>query len=339
MSSFGSSFASAYNARTAGRESASRTRLAWAQLAEEQEERDKREAHLGKAADSFFKGMPQALSELGISETQFANMSASEKSAAAQGYMQAQTQKQIYQQLAAQQQAQADDQAAFGAVQRASTRTTTVPSPTMPGAFADLNVQTTGTPTAAGVWAELAANPRALRSPVAQPFLRELAQSGATPDEASLLNARANMMNAQANFSRADRANRPAPAVQVPGYTPVPDNNGGWRYLRTQPSAQQQMEIQRLSDKAANLRTQIASWDAELRAGKTTSGWKLFGGRSYADLKAQAQRELDEVTARLADLQSGATPGTPAATPGTPPAAPASRGDGDLWQEFLNSQK
>jgi len=181
MSSFGSSFASAYNARTAGRESASRTRLAWAQLAEEQEERDKREAHLGKAADSFFKGMPQALSELGISETQFANMSASEKSAAAQGYMQAQTQKQIYQQLAAQQQAQADDQAAFGAVQRASTRTTTVPSPTMPGAFADLNVQTTGTPTAAGVWAELAANPRALRSPVAQPFLRELAQGGTTP--------------------------------------------------------------------------------------------------------------------------------------------------------------
>lgn len=171
MGSFGSSFAGAYNAVTAGRESGARTKLAWAQLAEQQEERDQRETAAGKAAEFFFKANPSALMELGLSETQFNNMSAQEQSAAALGYVQAQTQKQIYQQLAA-------EQAAQGVMQRASQQQTTMPSPSAPGVLPDLNVQTTGVPTAPRVWQELAANPAAMNAPAMQPFLRELAQSG-----------------------------------------------------------------------------------------------------------------------------------------------------------------
>lgn len=90
-----------------------RNQLAWRQLAMQEEERHKREADAGKAAEFFFKANPDALTQVGMTEQQFKNLSASQQSAAALGFVQGQAQKQVMQQLAQEaQQARAD--AAFG---------------------------------------------------------------------------------------------------------------------------------------------------------------------------------------------------------------------------------
>lgn len=334
---FDTAFVGAYNAAASKREGQQRAQLAWAQMAEQREERYQREADAGKAAEYFFKANPDALMELGVTEKQFANMSARQQSAAAMGFVSAQAQKQVMQQLAqaAEQQAAAqrqlgDDEAAMNAFQRASTGTATLPSPSAPGMFPDMAVQTTQPPTSASVWQQFAQQPRALRSSMAQPFLRSLAQGSGATDPAVALNAKANMMNAEANFNRAQREAQPAPpAVAVRGYTPVPDGRGGYQYLRTQPSAQQQLQISRLQDRAAALKLQIAAYDSQLTTGNKKSGADWMPGKGYDALKQEAQAQLDEINAQLRDLvggQEGAATGAPAA-------------GNDLWSEFMNAQK
>jgi hypothetical protein len=90
-----------------------RNALAWKQLAEQQDERVKRETAGGKAAEYFIKANPEALTKLGYTDQQFANMSASEQSGLVMGFVQDQATKQAMQKLAQEQQTMAADQA-FG---------------------------------------------------------------------------------------------------------------------------------------------------------------------------------------------------------------------------------
>lgn len=90
-----------------------RNMVAWQQLSEQKTERVNREKAAGKAAEYFFKANPEALTKLGYSEQQLANMSASERSGLALGFVQDQATKQAMQKLAQEQQTMAADQA-FG---------------------------------------------------------------------------------------------------------------------------------------------------------------------------------------------------------------------------------
>jgi hypothetical protein len=99
-------------------------RLQWARIAEDRIQEAKKEADLGKAAEYFVKATPEALQAIGVSDGEFANMSAREQAAAVQGYMQAQTLQQAMQKF---KQQQAADEALQAAVRMAGTSTATGP--------------------------------------------------------------------------------------------------------------------------------------------------------------------------------------------------------------------
>lgn len=164
-----SGWSEGFNAATMAKQSDSRSKLAWAELAAVEEEKLKRESDAGKAAEYFFKANPEAMAATGISEQQFANMSAREQSQAAMGFVQSQATKKIMQELADQKATQTAN-SAFGR--------------DMSGVYGRNTMQTLAqgngpvNPPAVGM-DQLAAglSPEGWQSPQAQTLLRELAQS------------------------------------------------------------------------------------------------------------------------------------------------------------------
>jgi hypothetical protein len=323
-----SGFTDGFNAWTQSRntdEAAKRTKLAYEEFAKQQEEIRQQRLDAGKAAEYFFKANPEAATSMGLHEKDIAGMSWSEKAQAAQGFIHSQAQKQIMQQLAAgQQQQQAD--AAFGQdisqVYGRNAMATLAqgngpvnPPPVSPDALA------------AGL------SPQAWQSKRADNLLNYHLLAGQNNDPAKQMNAEANYLNAQANMANAKRASTATPAdyPAVNGYTLVPDRKGGYTYLRTQPSAQQQVRINSLSDQAGRLNTQISAYEAEINAGNKKPGMDWIPGETYEQKKAALESRLASIQAELADLKNGQ------ASPNTPAAAPAR--SGNLWEDFMNFQK
>lgn len=114
----------------------SQANLGWSQLAEQQEEREKRESFSGKAAEYFIKANPDALSKLGMTDQGFANLSSTEKAGMVGGLIQAQAFKQIADQA---QREQADIQALeqFRRAIPVGGQPVNVPNPMAPGLFPD----------------------------------------------------------------------------------------------------------------------------------------------------------------------------------------------------------
>lgn len=324
-----SGFTDGFNAMTQRRnsdEASSRTKLAWEEFAKQEEEKRDRKANLSKAAEYLFKNNDPALAEMGMHPEDFKLLSGDDKVALASAFTQKQTLKQLMQQLAAGQQDQQAD-AAFGR------DVASVYGRNIDDTLAQGNGPVNPPPVTAGQLAGgLTAD--AWQSKRADNLLNYHLLSGSQNDPAKMMFAEANLLNAKAAMANATRPTGAAAAADYPavnGYSVVPDGKGGFQYLRTQPSAQQQIRINQLSDKAGRLNTQIAAYETQIQAGNKKEGWDVMPGETYEQKKAALERELEKIQAELADLKNGQ------AAPGAPAAAPAM--GGDLWQNFMNFKK
>lgn len=305
------------------REASDRSALAWRQLAEQADEREKKLTQESKAAELFLLNDEERLRAIGKTPEQVKNASAQEQIGWAQGYMQSQATRQVMQQIA-QQEAAARHSAAFSkAMSDVSRSSMEVPMLVGP----QLTVPTTRTPTASEAWRALAAEPGALQAKEAAPFMQAIMQG---QDPSTALNARANWLNAQVNFQRANATKNGAEYPDVPGYTKVPNGDGGFRYLSTRPSPAQVAQIQTLSNTRAGLAAQIAALDLEINSNNAKPGLdKWPWTKSYADRKKELQAELSRVDEQLSELKQG----SPA------PAKSGAGGGGSLWEDFMKSQK
>lgn len=115
----------------------------------------------------------------------------------------------------------------------------------------------------------------------------------------------------------------------VPGYVKVPVGDGSFKYLPNKPNAQQSLELSRQKDRRDSLKAQMQSYDTTLAADPNAKT-SMWGGKRIADLRAELAKQLEDVNSRIADLGSG--------NDGAIPGQPKAKG-GDLWQDFMNSQK
>jgi hypothetical protein len=320
-------------------------------------EKYKRTQDAGKAADYFMKaGGDQAYAALGIHPEQWKTLGAREKSAAVAGMIQANAEKSVLQKFAAEADAQAARKNFTGTFNAAAGPDPNAvalqkAAPGMAGLSPALSAGVQG-------FANVAAQqPRpvggdqimqmAIQAGMAPEDISHLAQAShfAARDPSEQLNARANMLNAEANFSRAAGTAKdttlPADLPRVPGYMPVPDGRGGFKYLKTQPSATAEVEMSRLRNRRDSLKTQVALYDQEIASGNKKPGVDWLGsGKTYAAMKADAQRQMEEIDARLTDLASGGTGVEPARSAAMPSAAPAKPAPGaSLWDLYQQQKR
>ena len=144
----------------------SRLDLAMRQFAEQRDDEAKRLAQTSKAAETFVKANPGVLGKLGMTDQEFANLSASEQIGVVDGYYKSQAMKQVMQELAQRErQMQADQTFADTLENRTRTQFTMPPvgsDPTGMVAFAGMPSRTATTqrvPTRDDLLAAMAAAP------------------------------------------------------------------------------------------------------------------------------------------------------------------------------------
>ena len=246
--------------------------------------------------------------------------------------------REMLQRIAAQQQ-QMDSSNAFGsAMQRASSSTMTIPNTTLPGIFADRTVQTTHAPTRDEIMSSLSATPGAWQSPQAKELLNYHLMQDPTGKAAAQLAFQEDPVSGK-RFATFGNSISPsginpikAQATEFPdvrGYVKVPKGDGSFQYLLNKPNAQQSLELSRMKDRRDSIKTQIQAYDTKL-ASDPNAKTSFWGGTKLADEKAKLEKQLEDVHARIADLESGGE--------NTPPIKPKAKG-GDLWKDFMNSQK
>lgn len=312
--------------------------LALQQFAAQREEEANRLAQTSKAAQTFIKANPEVLTKLGMTDLDFANLSASEKVGVVDGYYKSQAMQDVMQQMAARAAQDQANQQFAGALQSRLRVPMEVPAvgsdPTGLLNFSALPSRTataTRLPERDDLMAAMAAAP--MSAPAKDLMSYRLLQD---PDanQATRMNAEANLLNARANYGRATGGRQGAGEwTDVPNYSKVPDGKGGFKYLPNRPNAQQSLELSRLKDRRANLLQQVQVLEAQLLAGNKKSGPDWGWGTDYTKQRDAAQQALDEVTARINDLEQGSEGGS------APAKKPDASGSSDLWSEFMNTQK
>lgn len=313
-----------------------RNNLALQQFAAQREDEQKRLTTASKAAEYYVKSNPDALKAMGLTDQEFANMSAAEQIGAVDGYYKSQATREVLQQIAQRQATMAADQRFADTLQQRTASSLTVPpvgsDPTGMMMFSGLpsrTATTTRVPTRDDLLAAMAAAPL---SSASKEMLNYRLLQDPQNDEAMRLNAMANMLNARANFARVAGAGNVATEYpDVPNYVKVPDGKGGWKYLPNRPNSQQSLEQSRLRDRRDSIKAQLAAIEAEIARGNKKTGIDWLPGKSFNETKAELQQQLDEIDARINDLGNG--------NDGTPSTKSKPAGGGDLWSDFMNSRK